>query len=398
MADDGPKLTILGRIFILIFIAGCGYGAYLLFNANRPAPSSGTNPSNSPKAVTITADVEIGIAYGTEKQRWLEWALSEFQKTEQGKKIQVDLIPMGSLEGARAILRGDRRINVWSPASSLYADVFNQEWQLKSSKAPILRQEQLALTPMVFVFWQERYQPFVAKYNEVSFKTIERALHESGGWQAIAQQPEWGIFKFGHTHPNESNSGLATLYLMLCEFSEKSRSITLSDVVNDKFSTWMASLESGVSGLSNSTGNMMRDMVLRGPSSYDALFVYESVAIDYLKSAQGRWGDLRIVYPKLNLWNDNPYCILDAPWSSEEQKKAAGVFLDFLMSDPIQRASLDHGFRPGNLNIAIRFPESPFVRYESAGLKVEIGSVVDSPKAEVINNLLGMWQRTRGSK
>jgi hypothetical protein len=265
---------------------------------------------------------------------------------------------MGSLEGAQSILRGDRRINVWSPASSLYSDVFNQEWQLKYNHAPIARQEQLALTPMVFVFWQERYQRFVSKYNEVSFKTIERALHETGGWQSIAQQPDWGIFKFGHTHPNESNSGLATLYLMLCEFTQKSRGITLGDVVNDRFSTWMASLESGVSGLSNSTGNMMRDMVLRGPSSYDALFVYESVAIDYLKSAQGRWGDLHIVYPKLNLWNDNPYCILDTPWSSEEQKKAAGTFLDFSMSDPVQRASLDHGFRPGNLNVAIRFPEA----------------------------------------
>jgi hypothetical protein len=397
MADDGPKLTILGRIFILIFIAGCGYGAYLLFNATRQAPSPGPGPDNSPKGVTL-GEVEFGIAYGTEKQRWLEWALGEFQKTEQGKKIQVNLLPMGSLEGAQAILAGDRRINVWSPASSLYADVFNQEWQLKYSKSPISRQEQLALTPMVFVFWQERYQPFIAKYGEVTFSTIERALHEAGGWQAIAQQPDWGIFKFGHTHPNESNSGLASLYLMLCESSQKIRGVTLGDVVNDKFSTWMASLESGVSGLSNSTGNMMKDMILRGPSSYDALFVYESVAIDYLRSAQGRWGELRIVYPKVNLWNDNPYCILDAPWSSDAQKKAAGLFLDFLMSDPIQRASLEHGFRPGNTNVPVRFPESPFVRYESSGLKIDIGSVVDFPKAEVINNLLGLWQRTRGSK
>jgi hypothetical protein len=397
MADEGPKLTILGRIFILIFIAGCGYGAYLLFNATRPAPSPGPGSDNSPKGAALN-EVEIGIAYGTEKQRWLEWALGEFQKTEQGKKIQVNLLPMGSLEGAQAILAGDRRINVWSPASSLYADVFNQEWQLKYSKSPISRQEQLALTPMVFVFWQERYQPFIAKYGEVTFSTIERALHEAGGWQAIGQQPDWGIFKFGHTHPNESNSGLATLYLMLCEFSRKTRGVTLGDVVNDKFSTWMASLESGVSGLSNSTGNMMKDMILRGPSSYDALFVYESVAIDYLKSAQGRWGELRIVYPKINLWNDNPYCILDAPWSSDAQKKAAGLFLDFLMSDSIQRASLEHGFRPGNTNVPVRFPESPFVRYESFGLKIDIGSVVDFPKAEVINNLLGLWQRTRGSK
>src|SRR5262249_57845261 len=77
--------------------------------------------------------------------------------------------------------------------------------------------------------------------------------------------------------------------------------------------------------MSNSTGNMMRDMVLKGPSSFDAVFVYESVAIDYLKNAEGRWGQLRAIYPKLNMWSDNPYYVLDTPWTTDAQKKAAGA-------------------------------------------------------------------------
>ncbi len=92
---------------------------------------------------------------------------------------------------------------------------------------------------------------------------------------------------------------------------------------------------------------MMRDMVLRGPSTFDGLLVYESVAIDYLKSAEGRWGELRVVYPKRNMWNDNPYYVLDVPWSSADQRKAAERFLDFLLSVPVQQRSLEHGFRPG---------------------------------------------------
>jgi ABC-type sulfate transport system substrate-binding protein len=128
------------------------------------------------------------------------------------------------------------------------------------------------------------------------------------------------------------------------------------------------------------------------------LFVYENVAIDYLKSAQGRWGDLRVIYPHLNMWNDNPYCILDAPWSTNDQKRAAGLFLDFLMSDQVKRAALDHGFRPGNVNVAVKTQDSPFVRYESAGLKIDLGSVCEPPKEEVINNLLGLWQRTSGNR
>ena len=51
--------------------------------------------------------------------------------------------------------------------------------------------------------------------------------------------------------------------------------------------------QSGVSGLSHSTGDMMKEMVLKGPTSYDGLMVYESVAIDYLAKAEGRWDQLR---------------------------------------------------------------------------------------------------------
>jgi Ca-activated chloride channel family protein len=294
---EGPRLTILGRIFILLFIAGCGYGAYLLFTANRGGRETKTAQTNADEKPSV-GGVEIGIAYGTEKQRWLEWAVEEFTKTREGKRTQINLIPMGSLEGAQAVLSGDKQINVWSPASSLYTDVFRQEWQLKYNRNPILRQEPLALTPMVFVFWKERYDAFIQKFPEVSFRSIQEALSDAGGWQGIAGKGEWGIFKFGHTRPNQSNSGIASLYLMLAEFSNKSRDISLKDVVDQSFTVWMNALESGVSGLSNSTGNMMRDMVLRGPSSYDALFVYENVAIDYLKSAHGRWGELYVTYPK----------------------------------------------------------------------------------------------------
>jgi ABC-type glycerol-3-phosphate transport system substrate-binding protein len=61
--------------------------------------------------------------------------------------------------------------------------------------------------------------------------------------------------------------------------------------------------------------------------------------------------------------------IIDAPWSTPEQKKAAGLFVDFLLSEPIQKQSLDHGLRPGNPQVPVKFPESPLVQYEKYGLQ-----------------------------
>ena len=401
--SESPQLTWMGKLVLLLFLAACAFGAYrMLFRpaAPGPPPASGA-PSSTGFLGGLTgggAAAEIGIAYGTEKKRWLEWAAEEFKKTDAGGRIKVNLIPMGSLEGAQAILKGDQRIHVWSPASALYKDVFVQEWKIQRSGEAIVREEPLALTPMVFVFWQERHAPFVKKYGAVTLHTVGQALGEKTGWAGIAQRPEWGLFKFGHTHPNESNSGLMTLALMAYEFHKKDARLELKDILDSGFQSWMSELERGVSGLSNSTGNMMRDMVLRGPSSFDALFVYENVAIDYLKSAEGRWGELRIAYPALNMWNDNPYYVLDAPWSTADQRKAAGVFLDFLLSEPVQKRSLEHGLRPGNPVVPIKDPGSPFIEYQRFGLRVDVGQVCEAPRAEVINNLLASWQRSQGAR
>ena len=398
---DGPRLTALGKIFIFLFVALCVTGAYYFFQNNRATNKSKAPVGSGGMLDSLTGGgnaVELGIAYGTEKQRWLEWAVEEFAKTRDGKRVKVDLIPMGSLEGAHALLNGDQRIQVWSPASALYKDTFVQEWQVKYSTNPILKEEPLALTPMVFVMWDERYQAFAQKYKAVSFTTVGQALQEKGGWDSIAQKPDWGLFKFGHTHPNESNSGLMAIVLAAYSYQKKTKDLQLKDVVDVGFQNWLQGLERAVSGLSNSTGNMMKEMVLKGPSSYDALLVYESVTIDYLKNAEGRWGQLRVVYPEYNAWNDNPYYIIDAPWSSKEQKQAAQAFLNFLLSEPIQKQSLVHGFRPANPNVPVKFADSPFVKYADYGIKVDLAKICEAPRGEVVNNLLQSWQRSQANR
>jgi len=395
-SSDGPKLTALGKLFVALFVIACVAGAYYLFLGKKAVEQTKQVTGN---ILGGGPQVEIGIAYGTEKQRWLEWAVSEFAKSYDGKRITVDLIPMGSLEGAHAILGGDKRINVWSPASAVYKDIFVQEWQVKNGGGnPIIKEEPLALTPMVFVVWDERYKAFLQKYRVMNLDTINQALQEKSGWDAIAHQPDWGLFKFGHTHPNESNSGLMVLVLAAYAYNHKTRDLTVGDVVNANFQQWLTSLERSTSGFSNSTGNMMKEMVLKGPSSYDALMVYEAVAIDYLKNAEGRWGELRVVYPEYNAWNENPYYIIDAPWSTPDQRKAAQSFLDFLLSDRIQREALVHGFRPANPNVPVRFAESPLVKYAGNGVQVDLQKICEPPKAEVVNNLLQSWQRAQSNR
>lgn len=401
-----PQVTFLGKLIIVLFMLGCLAGGFYLLRGRLAAPAGSTpapadttaGNTAAPPATGTKPEVEINIAYGTEKERWLKWAAGQFAQTKDGARIRVNLLPLGSLEGAQAALAGEKKIHVWTPASALYKDTFVQDWQGRYNTQAILREEPLALSPMVFVMWAERYEAFAKKYGTINFQSVSQALAEPTGWEAIAQKPDWGLFKFGHTHPNESNSGLMTLVLMLYDFSKKNRGLTAADVTGAPFQQWMGNFERGVSGLSNSTGNMMKEMILKGPSSFDGLCVYENVAIDYLKNAEGRWGELHVAYPERNMWNDNPYYILNAEWSSPAQRAAAGAFLDFLLTVPIQKESLVHGFRPANTDVAVRFPESPFVAYARYGLRVDPPVTAQPVGGEVITNLLQSWQRTRGAR
>ncbi len=378
-----------------------------------PIETSGAGASSSSTPVPTTAAqpsrdrVVVNIAYGTEKKKWLESARDEFLKTAQGEGIEINLIGLGSIESADAILEGPtglpphKPIHVWSPASSSYRDKLVSEWKIKHGKSgPILSGQNLALTPMVFVMWKSRYDEFVKKYGKISFETLNEAMKEPAGWSGIAGKSEWGLFKFGHTDPNKSNSGLQMLVLMAHEFSGKPRGLTVKGVTDSGFQDWLGAFERGVtrhgSSLTHSTGTLMEEMVLRGPSQYDCLILYENLAIDYMATAIDRWGkagEIFVTYPNPNIWNEHPYYILDVPWSDSQQRKAAAEFLKFLMSEPIQTRALEHGFRPGNPAIPVSSPESPLVRNQRYGLEIDLPVMCEPPSAEVLTTLLGSFRR-----
>jgi ABC-type sulfate transport system substrate-binding protein len=135
----------------------------------------------------------------------------------------------------------------------------------------------------------------------------------------------------------------------------------------------------------------MNDMLVRGPSQYDCLLVYENLAIDSMQAATARWGAtgaLAVSYPDPNIVSDHPYYILDVPWSDARQRKAAADFLAFLMSEPAQRLALEHGFRPGNARITVHAPDSPLVRHQASGIRVSLPALCETPSADVVQALL----------
>ena len=250
---------------------------------------------------------------------------------------------------------------------------------------------------MVFVMWRNRHEPFLKRFRAVSFQTLDEAMKQPGGWGTIADQPDWGRFKFAHTHPNQSNSGLLTLVLMAYQFAKKEYNLSHSDVTQPGFQEWLRGFEKGVArpggSLTSSTGTLMREMVLRGPSQYDCLLIYENLAIDYLDAARDRWGELRWTIPS----RTSGTSILTTSWTSpgaiRRQRAAAGEFLKFLMSAPIQERRWSTAFGLATRRSPLRFPESPFILNSRHGVRIDLPRMCEPPKDEVVQDLLDSFGR-----
>lgn len=348
--------------------------------------------------------IKLNIVYGTEKQKWLEEAIEEFGKTKEGSNVEILLSGMGSIEGMNAVLAGESGpaggVQVWSPASTVVRTLFEADWARNHKGNPISDWGILAYTPMVFVMWKDRHDAFVKKYEQVDFKSLSLALLEPNGWETIAGKPEWTYFKFSHTDPNTSNSGMLALVSMAYEFTGKSRGLTKADVTDPKFRDWLKNFEGALvrqgDKLTKSTGDLMKEMINLGPSQYDGLLVYENLAIDSMQNAMTQRGDeghLFISYPKLNLWSDHPFYVLNAPWCSEEQKKAAKQLLSFLRKEPMQLRAVAHGFRPGEPSIPAKQPGSPLVKNIGNGVILNLPPVCQTPPADVLRELLSEVSR-----
>lgn len=375
-------------------------GYLLLVLATAAVPLRGGPRPFAPLSILPTPDpVTITVVYGTEKERWLTDAVAAFESsgiTANGAPINIELRGLGSGQAMEQILNGSLQPDVWSPAGDLWITLLNQEWQQRNG-SPLIptsgadAPRVLVLTPLVLVAWQQRAAA-LSNSGQTVWQNLHTAIVAPDGWGAKGR-PEWGVVKWGHTRPTDSNSGFQALLLMAYDYHRKGRGLSVADVQNPEFQSWLAAIERNAS-LSDSSGGLMNDMIAFGPSRYDVVATYENLALEQMANARNRWNDsLALVYPPANVWSNHPYAVLAADWVTPEKREAARQFGDFLLSRAQQEKAVQLGFRPALTNVALDGPDSPFTRNASAGVKLDVPTLVEVPDADVLKALLDAWTR-----
>ena len=312
------------RLFELALLAVIGVSC----KREQPAPTINALPQ--PKVGVL----DLLFTYGSEKQAWVEMVTSDFNrrgvKTGSGKAIRVTAQAKGSGDCLDEIIAGANQAHVTSPASSAFIKLGNAQWRAKTGKDLISTTENLVLSPVVIAMWKPMAEAIGWGTKPVGWAEILALSTELQGWAARGM-PQWGAFRFGHTHPQFSNSGLISLFAEVYAATGKQGGLVPADLERPEVGRYLGDIERSVVHYGSSTGFFGKKMFANGPGYISAAVLYENMVIE--SSAQPLAFPIVAIYPKEGtFWSDHPAGIVEREWVTPEHRDAARKYLDFLLA------------------------------------------------------------------
>jgi Ca-activated chloride channel family protein len=374
----------------VLAIAGCGDGGGG-DHGTAGAGHGATRQSDVPAAKRI----DLVFPYGSEKKHWLKEVTEAFNashtKIGNGKIIHVQAIPMGSGETMRQILDEHTKAHLWSPASGAFVKLGNAESETRLGKPLVGKTRELVLSPVVIAMWKPMAKALGWGTKPVGWSDILELTRHQDGWAALGQ-PQWGRFKFGHTHPKYSNSGLISLFAEVYAATGKTSKLTLEDVEKPETGKFLEEIEHAVVHYGSSTGFFGRKLFGNGPRYLSAAVLYENMVIESYD--RRKHPDLPFpvvaIYPKEGtFWSDHPVGVVDRPWVTDAHREAAEIYIEYLLEKEQQQAAMRYGFRPANIEIELAAPLDTAHGIDPNEPK----TTLEVPSVPVMDAILKLWRK-----
>ncbi len=377
--------------------------AVALTLALAPARADDLPTPKAPGKQLPGAELELVFAYGSEKQGWIDETTRAYNesapKLSDGRTtIRVKTLPMGSGAIIDRLLKptgdADRvEAHVVSPASSAFVMIGNGEALERDGSEIIGDIQNLVSSPLVLALQSDLADATGWRANPPSWREVFESVGDPEKWKAAVQKGAGNLprLRLGHTDPEQSNSGLLTLILMV-ESSLGSPeaykgAFTRADVRSPEVVEWLHKIKGGVVyPLSSSTGFLAKEMTGNKASGMNAALVYESLVIENNR----REGSAKLIaiYPKEGVFaNEHPIGIVQRPWVGSGQKEAAKHYIAFLRSRDQQVKAKVHGFRPSDSSIPIDDLLQPDLGVSPAEL-----NSLPSPNSQLIKEVRAVWR------
>jgi Ca-activated chloride channel family protein len=355
------------------------------------APSNGNGSALKPAAAD---EIRLVFTYGSEKQKWVEDVTAAFNssgvKSATGKHITVQAIPKGSGELVEDLLSGRDHADVTSPASSVFVKLGNARSRTATGQDLIGSTQNLLLSPVVIAMWKPMAEAIGWGRKPIGWNDILTLARDKKGWSSYGY-PQWGAFKFGHTHPAYSNSGIISLIAENYAATGKVHGLTLADVNNPKTKQFVQGIENSVVHYGSSTGFFGRKLFESGPEYLSAAVLYESMVVESYKQPNSMPFPVVAIYPKEGtFWSDHPVGVVNRDWVTPERKAAAQIYMNYLLARAQQEKALEYGFRPGSTDVAVGNPID-----EAHGVDPkQPTTTLEVPPPDVVAAIQAQWDDT----
>ncbi len=329
-------------------------------------PHDGESVAAGPTPTPLPPNaIGISIVTNDTKAEWLGIVTDAFNKqavkTSAGHDIIVQMIQESSPDPTvKKIVAGELQPALWSPADISWVEQANALLKAQG-KAPVVSETcpRIVYAPTGFMMWRPMAEALGWPAQPIGWQTIVDLAADPQGWAKYGH-PEWGQFKFGHTHPEQSSTGFNMLATLAYAAAGKTEGLTPADLWSPGVVDAFRKVEKDTYHYGTSTKGLSTVMATRGPAYLHAT---TSTEVSMMKTAEVQAKVLRFplafIFPAEGVfWMDNPACILDASWVSAEQREAAQKYRDYLLSFEAQDKAVQIGLRPAAPNVPLHAPLS----------------------------------------
>jgi len=342
-----------------------------------------------------TGKLVLNMYYGSEKEAWINDVVSDYNS--HNSSVCIDAVPIGSGQSMQEIVAGAIQPDIWSPAGSVWLALLNSIWQQKHGSNLISTgandTPSLVTSPVVIAMWKPEAEALGWPNKAIGWADIAALSTNPQGWAAYGH-PEFGAFKFGHTHPDYSNSGLDAVIAENYAAVGKVRGLTVADVTDPKTKAFVTDVESSVIHYGDSTGFFADKMFSKGPSYLSATVMYESLVVQ----ANDGKAYPHLAYPVVSIYpkegtfySDHPFVIPQASWVTSAKRAAALKFRDFLLATAQQKKALQYGFRPTNLSVPVGVPIDAAHGVDPN----QPSTLLQVPSSDVVSAIQSNWNQQR---
>jgi Ca-activated chloride channel family protein len=358
--------------------------------------------------------IEISIIYAPESDLYMPKAIEDFNRAFAQGRNPVTGQNLGSgerpiyvtgrdgssgtvMQGIVNAIIAPNNVNVerpviFQPSVSHWLALANyqsgrQLFDLADSRAT-------ALAPVVMAIWESRLQAIrdTVGYDEIGWEELLGVLNSPNGWQDYGFSGRRTVY-YGHTDPFISSTALSTLIAEFYAAAQATgfagRRLTLDQVNDEAVQEGVRRIEQLIRHYSRRTTEF-KEYIAQGPDYLDFVALEENdlIFINLGKTEVQPPERLVALYPKEGtFWHEHPMGIVNADWVTPEQRDAARVFVDYILTPDVQLAIMEQGFRPANPDVELGFP---FVE-ENGVSPAGPPTILDVPAPDVIAAVQQSW-------